>query len=371
MRALRTAPLAALLLLALPATAAAQEPEVRLEAPSAEEWAQIQKRRPVDSALSTVVYDVSDLFDPTPPSEGGVELESDLTPEERAAHQLELRQDFVADAKRWMEPTFDGTWTLAATDGGLLVATLPSEAHTWMASWLDVLRRGEFDLADCSLRFFDAPPSTYDRLGIVDQTRVYETSQLPALLESGLEVITAPRLLAFMRQKCTVGITNQTAYVKDYELVVVAPGDQLIADPVIDVVQDGIEATLRVTPLPDGTFGLWMEASLSRLKRPIATTEVTLAEGLAPVTIGLPEVSTVKLRTRVVMRSGTSILLTGRMKYPDGVARSPFSWVDDTDGSAHECAILIGVKRVPLKELDVQPEDEIDPVPAFGERRDK
>jgi hypothetical protein len=98
-----------------------------------------------------------------------------------------------------------------------------------------------------------------------------------------------------------VAVVEQTAYVRDFELEVTPGG--VIADPIVDVVQDGFTLRCATTLLPAGAVGLALEADVVDLKRPIPTFETTLGVG-QPVSIQLPEVLSTQVAAAVELPAG-------------------------------------------------------------------
>lgn len=104
------------------------------------------------------------------------------------------------------------------------------------------------------------------------------------------EAMSAPRITAYLGQRAVVAMTKQTAYIKDYDLKTAA--DTVIADPIIDVIEDGLKINVSVIRLP-GDEGIAVDAaiSMSALKLPMETFETTVVEGAPKVELQLPEVS--------------------------------------------------------------------------------
>lgn len=105
---------------------------------------------------------------------------------------------------------------------------------------------------------------------------------------AGGESIASPRLSLFGGQRGNVVVRNQLSYVRDFD-VEVERGD-VIVDPVVDVVNEGL--MIDVTPVlsADGTtLSLDADVSVSNVVRPIRTVELNF-ERKTPVTLELPEV---------------------------------------------------------------------------------
>jgi hypothetical protein len=104
-----------------------------------------------------------------------------------------------------------------------------------------------------------------------------------------------------------VTTTNQTAYVRDFE-VEVREG-AVIADPIVDVVQDGVSIQTSAVPLDGGRIGLSVEVEVADLQRPIPTFETTIGAGGAPVTIQLPQVLSRKVEAAVQLPARHTVVV--------------------------------------------------------------
>jgi type II secretory pathway component GspD/PulD (secretin) len=124
-----------------------------------------------------------------------------------------------------------------------------------------------------------------------------------------VELVTAPRLLVFNTARANIAVLNQVAYVKDFD-VEIAQGAS-IADPIIDVVQDGVVLDVRPVVSADRRFILMeLRPTVATLQRPIRNESTTLGSQNS-VTIQLPEVDIQRVRTTVPMPDGGTVLLGG------------------------------------------------------------
>lgn len=104
----------------------------------------------------------------------------------------------------------------------------------------------------------------------------------------------------------TASIVEQTAYVKDY--VVETVNGTMVADPIVDVVEDGLAVQAMATPLESGALALSITASLADLVQPIPTFTTSLGVG-KPVTIQLPEVRVSKVEAAVEWKAGQIVAM--------------------------------------------------------------
>ncbi|MEZ6196626.1 MAG: hypothetical protein R3F20_13020 [Planctomycetota bacterium] len=107
----------------------------------------------------------------------------------------------------------------------------------------------------------------------------------------GVEVIAAPQVLFNEGQRASIEIANNVSYIRDYKVEYVRDG--AIADPIIDVVKDGIALEFAALRDPDtGRIHLGMQLDRSWLTQPIPEFETTVdVRGhKTDVTIQLPDV---------------------------------------------------------------------------------
>lgn len=130
-----------------------------------------------------------------------------------------------------------------------------------------------------------------------------------ALEEKEFVWVAAPAVTALPLQRTSVTIQNQTAYIRDF--TVARRGDELIADPVVDVVCDGFAIELCSTVLPDGRLGVHCDLDIKQLQRPIPTYETELAPGTT-VKIQVPRTTGVRMQTVAKVASGDVIVLAGQ-----------------------------------------------------------
>lgn len=98
-------------------------------------------------------------------------------------------------------------------------------------------------------------------------------------------VLQAPRLTVYARQRANVTILDQTAYVETFD--VQQHGYDVIADPVVSVLQSGVVVELCAAPDGDDAL-LAYRVLVSDLVRPIPTREVAISSE-TPGTVQLPK----------------------------------------------------------------------------------
>lgn len=135
-----------------------------------------------------------------------------------------------------------------------------------------------------------------------------------AIVEAAGEQLDAPRLLVWPLDRASVAFKKQISYIKDFTLT--AKDGSFLADPVVDVVWDGNETIVTAALLQGGMIGLSCDATFQEVRQPMQNFETTLVAGTPPVTIQLPQTTTVRLRQTSVVGSGDAVMLASRK--PDG-----------------------------------------------------
>jgi type II secretory pathway component GspD/PulD (secretin) len=123
-------------------------------------------------------------------------------------------------------------------------------------------------------------------------------------------LVNAPRLTIYNRQRANLSIVNQVSYVKDYDVEVAQTA--FIADPLIDVVQDGLTLDVKPTVSYDRRYvQLELQPTVATLLRPIRTFETNLSGLTTPVIIELPEVITRSAATTVTVPDHGFVVIGG------------------------------------------------------------
>ena len=238
---------------------------------------------------------------------------------DRVAHDLRQMIELFAD------PPFapaDGSFVdLAVGQDDLLIVLGSPDQHRWVEGFLAEQRRTG-TLIDVQVVLFTAPLGTLAThvqdggSGAVVLEAATAGALQVALQDAGAQQVTAPRLTALPRQDTQVTVSKEQAFVVGYELKRVQPGDRVVADPVIDTVQEGVFLDVQTALLPDGLLGLEIGLRHAELREPVATrdmrAELDMTDAPAPLEVALPTVDSVSVDTQVVLVSGASALLGSR-----------------------------------------------------------
>jgi type II secretory pathway component GspD/PulD (secretin) len=122
-------------------------------------------------------------------------------------------------------------------------------------------------------------------------------------------LLTAPRVTVHNTQRAHVSVMNELAYIRDFDTNT-ATGIA-VADPVVDVIRDGIVLDVRPTISADRRYvTLELRPTLATLLRPIPTFTTSLGVG-TPVAIQTPQLTLQRIRTTITVPDGGSFVIGG------------------------------------------------------------
>ena len=123
------------------------------------------------------------------------------------------------------------------------------------------------------------------------------------------EIITAPRLLIYNNTRASMSVLRHTSYIRDFDVEIAQAA--AVANPVVDVVRDGVVLDVRPVVSADRRFiTMELRPTVMTLELPIPNFTTTLGVG-QPVSIQLPAVTLQRVRTTVTMPDGGTLMLGG------------------------------------------------------------
>lgn len=126
-----------------------------------------------------------------------------------------------------------------------------------------------------------------------------------------VEQLSAPRLLVHNTARANLAVNRQFSYIRDFNVEIAQAA--AVADPVVDVIRDGVVLDVRPVVAADRKYILMeLRPTVATLALPIPTFTTSLGVG-QPVSIQVPRLTLQKVRTTVVMPDG-GVLLLGGMK---------------------------------------------------------
>jgi type II secretory pathway component GspD/PulD (secretin) len=124
------------------------------------------------------------------------------------------------------------------------------------------------------------------------------------------EVVNSQILTVVNNERGHVAVINQTAYVRDFDVEVAQAS--FIADPKVDVIQDGIVLDVQPIIKYDRKYiTMQLQPTVAELQRPIPTFTTSLAGSTLPVTMQLPNLTVTSFATTVTVPDGGTVLLGG------------------------------------------------------------
>jgi tetratricopeptide (TPR) repeat protein len=123
------------------------------------------------------------------------------------------------------------------------------------------------------------------------------------------ELVIEPSLMVYNTARANLVVANQVSYVSDFDVEIASSAS--IADPIVQVANDGVYLDVRPVVTADRRF-VWIDVrpTVANLLRPIPTLQTSLGVG-SPVTLMLPQLELQKIRTRVILPDGGTLMLGG------------------------------------------------------------
>ena len=219
----------------------------------------------------------------------------------------------------YMEPSLEQSpaQVLVLEDGQLLVLGV-AEQQQWVAEFLR-LQREEWGYFLLKMTLRTVPAGSLRELftqagtGALVSTEVSAEQLGERAQAAGGELVSSPTLLVEPRQRASLAITSQRSFVVDWVLHKVEPDMSLVADPQIEVVDEGIVVEARAVPLPGARIGLELAFARAEIEDPVPQERVSLADGLPEVEVSLVTQRRTSARTHLVLFGEHANLLV-----PDG-----------------------------------------------------
>lgn len=144
------------------------------------------------------------------------------------------------------------------------------------------------------------------------------------------EEVVAPRLLVYNNTRAHMSALRHTSYIRDFEVEIAQAA--AVANPIVDVVRDGVVLDVRPVVSADRRFiTMELRPSVMTLQLPIQTFSTTLGAG-QPVNIQLPEVTLQSVRTTVTVPDGSTLMLGGMRLSERQRLRSGVPFLQDLPG---------------------------------------
>lgn len=275
---------------------------------------------------SVHLYDVTDILDVLTPRtlELGEGLRGEYPTqleEEFKTRRTETLRRLATGLERFVTPSWNKAWNrIEVLSRGVLAIVGDSEQHAWIGDCLEELRAGGTSSIIVQVKYLEIPRGGLSEVGIEESPLGSATQEQEASLREAIEdlsshegwnVLFAPEVLTRPFAPATLSVINQVAYVKEWQVHLVEPEKTLIADPVVDTVQEGYTLDLFCAALPEGNFGLKLDLVRADIERPIPTKKVRVAtDPASDVSISTPVVTRVSLTSTFVVQPGRMVIFT-------------------------------------------------------------
>lgn len=235
-------------------------------------------------------------------------------------YAFESEQDLKAAIETYMEPSFPnsgGSLKFDVHQGRpVLIGYLTADQSDWLQSFLKYQRVQQSWKASISVTVLApagesvALPESFRAARVVSDTNEV-IQQLDQLLSQGWEKVSSPKLMLWPWHLGDLSVLNQVSYVSGYAIEVVEPGNRKIADPQIDVLQEGLILGCQVRQVDEESYGLHLEMDFSEVKRPIHTEKLVGEDYPAEfnLTISMPDVRTTSMKADARMTDGSGLIL--------------------------------------------------------------
>lgn len=155
----------------------------------------------------------------------------------------------------------------------------------------------------------ELPPQAFDPGLVLPEAQARELGQ--RLERSSRELVSAPLVVVRPWREARLSSLEQVPYVRDYEITSVPGLATEILDPIIDVLELGVEVTLRCAPADGKRIGLHTELTHRRQSTPLRNFESPVGPSGARVTIQLASVVTVGFSGYFELAEGEALVLAG------------------------------------------------------------
>ncbi len=144
--------------------------------------------------------------------------------------------------------------------------------------------------------------------------------------KTNVQIVDSQILTVLNGQRGYISVINQTTYIQDFTVEVAQAA--FIADPEVNVVQDGVVLDVRPSISYDRKhITLDLQPTVAELTRPIPTFTTALAGTTLPVTIQFPQLTVRSMATTVKVPDGGSVLIGGLNEVLNRERRAEVPWL--------------------------------------------
>jgi len=204
--------------------------------------------------------------------------------------------------------------SVTATETGAIVLRARSAGREATRQFLDRARRADSTLYSIDARILVAPMTATVGTQVMRARpgEVVELEDPLARVEEwvrggDVQILASPTVSCFSGQTGAVQVGRQISFVADFDVEVATTA--FIADPVIDVVWDGVLAEFTAWSNTDDQIQLSLEIAVSDVEEPMQTFQTSLGALAQPVTIQIPSYVKTEIRRSLTVADGGSALV--------------------------------------------------------------
>ncbi|MCK5944228.1 MAG: hypothetical protein KAI24_19735, partial [Planctomycetes bacterium] len=282
----------------------------------------LAQRMPVEKTRQELqLFDLREIIGP---ARTGPDLRLQAEPPTFERAELERAAQML---RRFADPPLRPADDLRAIGDHWIAVLADAERIAGIERILTAAKKHREDLLTIEVQLLDVPAGDFRKFLQEHQTEVARADG-PSSFQSvfgeeaakvflatckkiGAPPLAAPRISVLPMQAADIAVVNQTAYVKDFT-VTRTDDDEVIVDPIVDVVWSGHRAEVCATFLPGRHIGLACDVQFQDLQLPIPAVEVDLVPGAKPVTIQIPRTSGVRLSNVAEVAPGSVVALAAR-----------------------------------------------------------
>lgn len=242
---------------------------------------------------------------------------------QRTVYPFDDHDQLIQVITTFMDPPFENSGASLKIenqgDGPILISYLTSEQQLWLERFLEYQRSAT---SWQGLVQVEVLQGDLDNLTEIDPDLRLSLMADPAMLdgrrvalkENDFQVLNDAKLLLNPYHDGELRIANQISYVSDWSLFTVQPSGEQIADPTVEVMEEGLELECRIWQAAEGSFGIHLDLSYSEIQRPILTHDLALegADGILEFTISEPELRSTDVEADIRVMDGTGLQLVAQ-----------------------------------------------------------
>lgn len=239
---------------------------------------------------------------------------------ENRQYAFESEADLQAAIETYMVPPYansGGSLKFEAHQGRpVLIGYLSIDQSNWLQAFLKYQRVEQAWMASISVTVLapnqdsaEIPESFRAAKVVTDTDEILQ--QLDQLQSQGWEKLSSPKLMLWPWHQGDLSVLNQVSYVSGFTMEYVEPGNRKIADPKIEVLQEGLLLGCHVRQVDAEHYGLHLEIDYSEIKRPIHTEQLVGEEFPADLNLQIskPDVRKTSMEADARMTDGSGLIV--------------------------------------------------------------